>query len=857
VLATGSLQIPQRAPLNTLLNRSVVQLISIFSLMFLFTFSSANVNAALDDEVESDEQDIDAVAQAAEMARHAKNLRKEEVFARVVGKPVLDGDTTDDFWQQANHYTLDYEFYPTRFAPAAVETQAWVAVGDGYIYIAFLAFDPKPSAIRSTLRDRDGVKDGDYVSLIIDPTGKLAKKYEFRVNPDGSTADILQDTASDRYIYDWNAQWKAASKKLPNGYSVEVAIPFASISFPEFDNQKKAQWIIALKRTYPRRTDSVFGTAFQVVKAAHLEATGKKHSATEPPEAIEQKNIKSNDSALNENAGAPQKQQWYGSVTPHYVYNPSEERSATNNFEQDDDIDLNSVGANFKLNIGRAQNILLAINPSFTEVESDIVRDSINNAFVRQQPEKRPLFMPGVELYSTMIPLVYTRNIIRPRAGFAYNYSASNRAAGVLIADDRETELVMPDNLGSETVETNSSSRTAAFRYQQMFDKQSIGLVSTFRSGDEYQNAVLGLDALHNVGIDDKLRYQLVVSDTRYPQRFAEDLCEDDGCLESPPPTDCELGNCPINPYILRATGEDLQGYAARLNYKHDGPSNLYWINYYDVSEDFRADFGFLSRIDVRAVNAAYGKKWYVDALKSDRGKSRIRAYGVYQRIESQSGELIEDGYKLLAEFRGSYQTTFRFGPSIRDRVVNRVDQSTLELDGNAPKFSEKYLLWYFETSPINKWIFNFDGRYGDIADSENNLPGKIWEYKPKLRWQSSRLEVMASATIRDYEVDNGKLYDEQFLTLRVNYRPNNIAMHRLLLLENTTDRNLVNWLVDEVDFERERIVEYTYIREISKGWSFLAGAQFLLESSDSTHSVDLAEREVYVRVSKQLDFSL
>ncbi|NIY18200.1 MAG: hypothetical protein GWM98_26720, partial [Nitrospinaceae bacterium] len=56
-------------------------------------------------------------------------------------------------------------------------------------------------------------------------------------------------------------------------------------------------------------------------------------------------------------------------------------------------------------------------NPNYTDVEADIARDSINNAFTPFQPEKRSFFQDSRELYSTQMPLVYTRNIVQPDYG--------------------------------------------------------------------------------------------------------------------------------------------------------------------------------------------------------------------------------------------------------------------------------------------------------------------------------------------------------------------------------------------------------------------------------------------------------
>ncbi len=119
------------------------------------------------------------------------------------GEPVIDGKLDDDFWKKAQKLDLQIELYPERLSPAVVETKAYVAATKTHLYVAFDAFDPNVEEIRSALRERDASKEDDYVSIIIDPTGSMARKFEFRINPDGTLSDVLQDVISDRYIYDW------------------------------------------------------------------------------------------------------------------------------------------------------------------------------------------------------------------------------------------------------------------------------------------------------------------------------------------------------------------------------------------------------------------------------------------------------------------------------------------------------------------------------------------------------------------------------------------------------------------------------------------------------------------------------
>ena len=167
------------------------------NILFCLTlvFASSGLLAA-DGEDDAPESDLGLAAESAPEKDGAE--MPEVTFRMIKDEPVIDGLIDDAFWDQAVPFRLDMEFYPTRFDPAVVDTNAWVGVGKTHLYVAFEAFDPKPEKLRSALREHDGTKEDDYVSIVIDPTGTLAKKYEFRVNPHGSLSDVLQDTVSDR-----------------------------------------------------------------------------------------------------------------------------------------------------------------------------------------------------------------------------------------------------------------------------------------------------------------------------------------------------------------------------------------------------------------------------------------------------------------------------------------------------------------------------------------------------------------------------------------------------------------------------------------------------------------------------------
>jgi hypothetical protein len=757
----------------------------------------------------------------------------------VTGKPHIDGHIDDKFWEQVGSFDLNIELYPERLSPAVVKTEALIAATKTHLYVAFIAQDPRPEKIRSALREHDASKEDDYVSVIIDPTGSLAKKYEFRVNPDGTLSDVLQDTLSDRYIYDWDTEWTGAARRTDSGYTVEIAIPAGAIHVPERDYTEKSQGLIILKRSYPRSIDRILATYL------YFERTKSKDSgAADSLSAVDIKDPEDRDIPI-----LPGRL----SLTAHYIFHLDETRDVDGDFEQAEDRDEHSFGIDAKYDFSTSKTLAITINPNYTEVEADIAKQSINNPFTIFQPEKRTFFKSVTEYYNSLIPVVYTRNIINPRLGASFVGDNGVDSFSAFAADDRETQVIVPDNLGSDKIELLESSYSAAFRYRYSRNRKTVGITGTYRKNDDYHNATLSGDGLIDFGPDDKFRYQLSFSNSKYPQSFAEDLCEEEGCTEETLPEPCSLGDCSVNAQVLRTNyGQQINGHALQFRYKHDGPGGLYWIGYAQTSPDYRADMGFLRRVDIRSLNFAYGKKWYIKAINNDSGKSRIRSYVVVTYTRSyEYDDLLERAISLWAEFKGTYQSLFRVGYHFRDRAVNRINQASLETGDNSPLFDERYIQWYFETSPFNSWKINIDGRVGDIADADNMVLGDMLEIIPKLTYRYGPLEFTAADTFRDYKLDGRSLYEEQFLSFTALFRNSKRFSHRLLYLDDLTKRDTERWVEDELSKEYDRTIEYTLTYQPAKSWNVLFGVKFEYEYESTIDEGDFNDREVYCKIEK------
>ncbi|MEN8190449.1 MAG: carbohydrate binding family 9 domain-containing protein [Thermodesulfobacteriota bacterium] len=788
------------------------------------------------------EPEIDAGISAESVPESVEMKVETITITAVSGKPVIDGHVDEKFWDQARSFDIGIELFPERLKPAGVKTEALVAATKTHLYVAFIAHDPNPEKIRSALRERDATKYDDYVSIIIDPSGAMARKFEFRVNPDGTLSDLIQDTISDRYIYDWDAEWTGKAQRTDFGYTVEMAIPASSLHVPDRDLDKNSRGLVILKRCYPRNLFQLLGTFFFFKRP--IEGVDNVAGILSSLETEEQDGEKDN--------FLPDKL----SVTPHYIYYFNEERGIGGHFEQVKDQDENSLGFDAEYQFSTSTSLSATINPNYTDVEADIARQSINNPFSVFQPEKRQFFRSVTEYYSSLIPVVYTRNIVNPRLGLSFVADSGVNAFSAFASDDRQTQVIIPDNLGSDTTELLDSSYSGAFRYRQTHANRASDITGTLRVNDIYHNATLNYSGLLNFGPDDAFRYHLSYSDSKYPKKFAEDMCGEAGCVDEIPEDPCPLGDCSVNAQVLRVDyGDRFDGHAVQARYKHDGPKSLYWLGYEQSSPGYRADLGYLKGIDKRALYYAYGKKWYLKTpLDDGQGNSRIRSYilGKYMR-SYEYDDLLENSVSAWLEFRGTYQSIFRVGYRYQERAVNRVDQATLDTGDNAPLFDERYVQWFFETSPRRDWKFHFDGRLGDVADATNMVLGYMVELKPRLIYRVGPLELTAGGEFRDYLLDDETLYTEQFLSFSVLFKNSQRFSHRFLYLDNLTKRDSGRWISDELERELERVFEYTLICEPVESWKVLFGFKGGYDHESDIDEGDFTDRELYFKIEKSL----
>ncbi|MEJ2422560.1 MAG: DUF5916 domain-containing protein, partial [Acidobacteriota bacterium] len=477
-----------------------------------------------------------------------------------VNAPVkIDGVLNDAAWKQALVLNVDIEVQPGENIPAPVKTQVLLAYGPKELYVAFRAYDPHPSRIRARYTDRDKMYSDDYVKVVLDTFDDQRRAFEFFCNPLGVQGDAIQ-TADSGASTDWDAIWASAGRITPDGYTVEMAIPFSSLRFQKTAGPQV--WGFDAVRSYPRgvtHTIGLFprdrGNNCYLCQADKIEG----FAGADPGKNLE----------LD-----PTLASTYSQYRPDFPYG----RMVKKDFKVEPGLTVRwSPTPNLALNA--------ALNPDFSQVEADAAQLDINTRFALYYPEKRPFFLEGMDYFQTTVPIVYTRTLADPAWGLKLTGKIGRGTLACFSVQDRQTNLIFPGSQNSQSGSLGEGSLGSVLRYRRDLGKSStLGATATSREGPGYSNRVFGMDTTLRFTDRDTLNLNAYGSWTKYPGSAAAAYGQPEGLFG---------------------------GYAADLMYIHATRNWEYYAHYQDYGENFRADLGYVPQVGFTFLDTGVLNNWY------------------------------------------------------------------------------------------------------------------------------------------------------------------------------------------------------------------------------------------------------
>ncbi|HPG10889.1 MAG TPA: DUF5916 domain-containing protein [Chitinophagaceae bacterium] len=316
---------------------------------------------------------------------------KSTVAVKTEHPPKIDGDLSDEVWDNAPALTGFIQNYPDMGKPASQPTEVKVLYDDNAIYVGAYIFDD-PALIRKqfTARDAEQQTDVDYFSVFFDTYNDNQNGFQFLV----TTANVQSDARlSPNFSGDfgnygdktWDAVWESKVSIKNDGWVVEMRIPYISLRFAKKDVQ---DWGIQFLRFIRRTNETCFWNKVnpQVNGFVNQFGTLKSLQSISPPLRL--------------------------SFSP-YVTTGYSSTPETNGYLNQW---LRNGGMDVKYGINESFTLDATLIPDFGQVISDNVVNNLTPYEVQFQ-ENRPFFTEGTELFNKA-GLFYSRRVGATPSGY-------------------------------------------------------------------------------------------------------------------------------------------------------------------------------------------------------------------------------------------------------------------------------------------------------------------------------------------------------------------------------------------------------------------------------------------------------
>ena len=473
----------------------------------------------------------------------------------------IDGELEDAGWAGAAVATGFTEFQPREGIPARSPTEAMMTYDAENLYVAFVVRDD-PEALRVSLQERDGVWGDDWVLAVLDTYGDNSWAYMIGANPLGVQIDArFSNSTGDDPSFD--VIYSSAGRVTEDGYRVEIAIPFASLRFPD---AARHEWRIQFVRSHPRASRYQYSwAALSQNNNCILCQSGLLLGieGVEPGGQLE----------LLPSIVAGQRGDLLDGADP-------------GSFRAGDPSAELSLGIRYPFQSGWTAEV--AYNPDFSQIESDASQIDVNSTFALFFPERRPFFQEGGDLFDTWVDAIYTRSINDPVAAGKLIGRRGSLAMGYIGAVDEHSPVIIPLEEASATRQ-NGRSVSNIVRARRMFGSGSyVGALITdrrFLGGGSGSTA--GADLLLRLSEVWQLEAQVVGSYTREPSEAGvtadlEGVTFDDGARTA------------------AFDGEAFAGRASYVSLERNARGWNFDADYWDATPAYRADNGFQGQNDFR-----------------------------------------------------------------------------------------------------------------------------------------------------------------------------------------------------------------------------------------------------------------
>jgi hypothetical protein len=675
---------------------------------------------------------------------------------------VVDGKLDEEAWKNAQVLDSFIITEPLTSEPSPYKTIAKIISDEQGLYIGVINHQPKAVPRVKTRFARDSWMAADRNVVIIDFDGNGKTAYEFTVSLSNSQQDgvVSEET---KFQYDWDGTWYSATSEDGDYWINEIQIPWSTVPMTKAEGVRSiGVYVAQVIHSKKLRTSSVDASWQRSTFVSDLQ---KVEVATYSKQSID--------------------------VFPYITVQQ-------NQIEKETDTKL---GVDVFWKPTSNQQVSLAINPDFGQVESDnlVVNFSSIESFFS---EKRSFFTENQALFTKQFSngghLVHTRRI----GGGSDNEKFSTTDIDYALKYSHFGESI---DFGGFIAQENSNSEATGRRYgmshvEKKWSSFKLGHFATYVERPDLNREALvnALDMQFQLNQDSRLNGMLSFSD----------INDDDG---------------------------DENGHSIDLSYtstiddvwRHD-------LRYIYMTDDYQLnDMGFMRRNDLKRLA---GNHRYTDRDFKKESVYRDIEYKIeYNYRTNAANDRLESNIELGRNI--SFSDTSRLYLEVK-RIFNSLDDRTMQ-DGNSFKREKRWGTF---------------GMYDGVETKDIRHRFRWWLFGQELSGLAGHLSYEPTYNFTDNLMLNGRVAyttNNQWLIWR-DYQDREGGEIASFKEKRVNASVNLNWLIDS---KQELRIKFEWIgikAQFNKGYLPDSGG-YLAATTQEHNSFELSNTALQLRYRYEL----
>ena len=305
------------------------------------------------------------------MVVNAQNTKQSLLVKKVEEKIILDGKLSEDIWLKANSAENFWQLFPTDSLKSINKTSVKILFNDTHLLIGIEALAVDENFIVSSLKRDFSALTNDNVTVLFDTFRDGQNAFLFGVSAFGVQREgLISERGSDinGFSLTWDTKWQSESVREKDKFTIEMAIPFSSIKYPEGSQKWGFQTYRFDLQTNER---SIWTKVPQNQFPINIGYYGELFFEEPLP----------------------------SSNTPLYLI-PYTNGLVSKDFSETTSQKKILFGGDMKIPVGNGLNLDITLNPDFSNVEVDNIITNLTR-FEISLPEKRQFFIDNRDLFES------------------------------------------------------------------------------------------------------------------------------------------------------------------------------------------------------------------------------------------------------------------------------------------------------------------------------------------------------------------------------------------------------------------------------------------------------------------------